>query len=124
MSRAVSDIFRLELDADGTLWQRGREGWHEPVCGVCGDPIRWVLDMASFKQEPSGFVMCHARCVWTKGAFDRERDAAPGLDTAEKRDPLSDALVAVFEAIAEREGKSVEQVVEDFFYGYVEGETS
>lgn len=71
------ETFRLEFDDDGTLWQRGREGWREPVCGVCDDPIRWVLDMASFKHEADGFVMCHARCVWTKEAFDTEREAAP-----------------------------------------------
>lgn len=34
-------------------------------------------------------------------------------------DPLHNALVAIFEAIAEREEKSVEQVVEEFFSGYV-----
>ncbi len=74
--------FRLEFDDDGTLHQRGREGWREPVCGVCGDPIRWVLDMASFKDDGgAGFVMCHARCVWTREAFDHERELAPDADS-------------------------------------------
>jgi hypothetical protein len=36
-------------------------------------------------------------------------------------DPLHDALVAIFQAIAEREGKPVECVVEEFFSGYLEG---
>ena len=36
-------------------------------------------------------------------------------------DPLHDALVAIFEAIAEREDKPVTQVIEEFFAGYMEG---
>jgi hypothetical protein len=36
-------------------------------------------------------------------------------------DPLHDALVAIFEAIAEAEDKTVEQVVEEFFSSYMDG---
>lgn len=36
-------------------------------------------------------------------------------------DPLHNALVAIFEAIAEREGKEIAQVVEEFFSSYVTG---
>lgn len=35
-----------------------------------------------------------------------------------KKDPLENALVAIFEAIAEREGKSVDEVVQEFIDGY------
>jgi dimeric dUTPase (all-alpha-NTP-PPase superfamily) len=38
-------------------------------------------------------------------------------------DPLHDALVAIFQAIAEREEKTVEQAVEEFFSGYVTAAT-
>lgn len=36
-------------------------------------------------------------------------------------DPLHDGLVAIFEAIAQREDKPVSEVVEEFFSGYLEG---
>lgn len=59
--------FRLEFDPDGTLRLRGRNGWREPVCPVCHEPIRWVLDVASFANQPdASFAFCHARCVWTR----------------------------------------------------------
>ena len=38
----------------------------------------------------------------------------------EWKDPLQDALVAIFEAIAEREDKTVQECVEEFFSGYME----
>lgn len=36
-------------------------------------------------------------------------------------DPLRDALVAIFEAIAEREDKTIEEVVAEFVEGYERG---
>lgn len=38
-----------------------------------------------------------------------------------EHDPLHDALVAVFEAIAEREDKTIEEVVAEFVEGYERG---
>lgn len=71
--------FRFEFDSDGTLHQRGgREGWAEPTCAVCHEPIRYCLDMFSFTTG-SDHALAHARCVWTKEAFDRERSKAPSL---------------------------------------------
>lgn len=72
-----TDDFRIEFDEDGTLHVRGRNGWREPVCAVCRDPIRYVLDMFSFTTGPD-HELAHARCVWTKEAFEREARLAPG----------------------------------------------
>jgi len=50
----------------------------EPPCAVCGEPIRWCLDMFSFT---TGYrhELAHARCVFTKAAFrDQERQASDG----------------------------------------------
>ena len=75
----MTDSFQVGFDDDGALRQRGRDGWREPVCPECGDPIRWVLDMASFRHDGGrGYVMCHARCVWTPEAFRREARRATG----------------------------------------------
>jgi len=72
------DDFRVGFDDDGTLRQRGRNGWREPVCAKCGEPVRWVLDMASFVHMGDGsYALAHARCAWTKPAFDREKKDAP-----------------------------------------------
>lgn len=68
----MNDPFRLEFDDDGSLHQRGREGWREAVCPVCSEPIRWVLEMMSFTRDETGFALAHARCVWTREAFGRE----------------------------------------------------
>lgn len=46
-----------------------------------------------------------------------ERSAARTEESME-HDPLHDALVAVFEAIAEREDKTIEEVVAEFVEGY------
>ena len=80
MSKTMTwETFRLEFDEDGTLRLRGREGWREPICHSCGEPIKWVLDMASFEPDhEGGHVLCHARCVWTRAGFQRQaRLAAP-----------------------------------------------
>jgi hypothetical protein len=75
---ATWESFRIEFDSDGTLRQRGRDGWQEPVCPDCGEGIRYVLDMASWKQDDTGgFVLCHARCVWTREGFITEAERAP-----------------------------------------------
>lgn len=77
MAEKTWETFRLEFDADDTLHLRGLEGWREPVCGVCRESIRWVLDMASFKSDESGgLVWCHARCVWMPEAFSTEKRRA------------------------------------------------
>jgi hypothetical protein len=50
------------------------EGFFEPKCGVCGENIRWILDMQSFVRAVDGeFVMTHAWCAWTPGAFKRAK---------------------------------------------------
>lgn len=48
-----------------------------------------------------------------------DRDAATTEESM--NDPLHDALVAIFEAIAEREDKTIEEVVADFVEGYERG---
>jgi len=63
------DDFRLEFDDDGTLNLRGRNGWREPICPLCGEPIRWCLDMFSFTTSPHR--LAHAACVWTAEAFEK-----------------------------------------------------
>lgn len=71
------DTFRVEFDDDGTLRQRGRIGWREAKCAECGEPIRWVLDMGSYKHMDDGsFALCHAYCVWLPEAFDKDRAIA------------------------------------------------
>ena len=50
---------------------------------------------------------------------DRYREVAKATEAnTDTHDPLHDALVAIFEAIAEREGKSIEEVVAEFVEGY------
>lgn len=46
------------------------ENFNEAKCSECGKPIRWVLDMFSFKTNGRGtFSLGHARCLWTKNGF-------------------------------------------------------
>ena len=71
----MSEPFHLYFDAAGHLHLAGRKGWREPICPECDEPIRWVLDMASFTSG-SDHVMAHARCVWRKWAFTEERKRA------------------------------------------------
>jgi hypothetical protein len=71
------DDFRLEFDEDGTLRLRGSNGWREAKCVTCGEPIRWVLDMASFVNQRDGsFALAHARCAWLPEAFDDQKKRA------------------------------------------------
>jgi hypothetical protein len=71
------DTFRIEFDDDGTLRQRGTQGWREPVCPECGEGVQYVLDMASWKHmEDGSFAVCHARCVWKRGGFITEAERA------------------------------------------------
>lgn len=73
----MNDPMRFEFDDDGVLHLRGREGWREAVCPKCDDPIRWVLDMASFLTlEDGSYRLAHARCAWIPEAFDAERKKA------------------------------------------------
>jgi hypothetical protein len=72
----MSDPMRFEFNAAGELELNGRD--HEPWeanCAVCGEPIRWVLDMFSFTTHPHR--LAHARCAWTKEAFATQRALAP-----------------------------------------------
>jgi len=72
----TNDPLRFEFDDSGVLHLRGYDGWREPICPVCGRPIAWVLDMFSFT---TGFdyKLAHARCVWKREAFTRQRRLAP-----------------------------------------------
>jgi hypothetical protein len=62
---------------DGTLRLLGRDDWREPICSVCHEPIQYVLDMMSFRNDAPGYSLAHARCVWRRDAFDREKLRAP-----------------------------------------------
>jgi hypothetical protein len=47
----------------------------QPDCAVCGEPIRWCLDMHSYTLG-TPHELAHARCVWRKAAFrEQERQA-------------------------------------------------
>lgn len=63
----------------------------EPVCPICNQPIRWCLDMSSFT---TGYDhrLAHARCVWTREAFDRERELVP-TDERSRRDASAGAAL-------------------------------
>ena len=52
---------------------------------------------------------------------DRPASDAARTEEPMKHDPLHDALVAIFEAIAEREDKTIEEVVAEFVEGYERG---
>jgi len=79
------DPLRFEFWPDGTLHQLGRDDWREPLCSVCLEPIAYVLDMSSFRPDPPGYSLAHARCVWRPEAFDRERELAiANLDRGEE----------------------------------------
>lgn len=67
----MNDPFRFESE-NGHLYMRGTVGRPEdPACVVCGDVIRFVLDMFSFTTGPV-HGLAHARCVWTANAFLHE----------------------------------------------------
>lgn len=68
---------RFEFGADGVLYVHwppapSPDGWREPTCPECGEPIRWVLDMASWTSPPHR--LAHARCLWLPEAFHREAE--------------------------------------------------
>jgi hypothetical protein len=53
------------------------ESWREAICCECGQPIKWVLDMFSFKHnDRGGFDLGHAWCLWTPEGFDRAKAKA------------------------------------------------
>jgi hypothetical protein len=70
-STANWDTFRFQTDDEGHLEIAGRDGWQEPICPICNEPIRWCLDMFSFTTGPR-HRLAHARCVWTAEAFELE----------------------------------------------------
>lgn len=79
----TDDPWRIELtirDGVPRCEVGGDDGWVEPICPACGDPIRWVLDMQSFvRNDHGGLTMTHARCAWTKEGFrTQERLAVEG----------------------------------------------
>lgn len=51
----------------------------------------------------------------------QSEDSSVATTEVEMNDPLHDALVAIFEAIAEREDKSIAEVVAEFVEGYERG---
>jgi hypothetical protein len=74
-SKADWQTFRFNVTTDGVFEIQGREGFFEPICPVCGEVIRWCLDMFSFTTGPD-HRLAHARCVWTQEAFEREWKAS------------------------------------------------
>lgn len=73
----MSDDPDLSFDDEGRLvlsFGLHNASWREAVCCECGEPIRWVLDMFSFKHNDRGsFDLGHAWCLWTPEGFDRAR---------------------------------------------------
>jgi len=65
------ETFRFERRGDELLLM-GRDGWYEPTCPVCGEKIRWCLDMFTFSTGHP-FILCHARCSWQPDAFDNQK---------------------------------------------------
>jgi hypothetical protein len=80
------DEFRIFIDSSQKLCTSGRNGWLEPICPICTTPIAWVLDMMSFNCDEGMFVACHARCVWTPEAFDRERHRGTEIALVESKE--------------------------------------
>jgi hypothetical protein len=72
----IPDPHRFWFEADGTLHHGGRDGWREPICPVCSEPIHYCLDMFSFTIGTNP-TLAHARCVWTKPAFLTQARRAP-----------------------------------------------
>ena len=72
MNLTIDDTGHLRLDVTSE--------WREPICSACGESIQWVLDMMSFAYDHGGYTAQHARCAWTRGAFDRQRALAKELD--------------------------------------------
>lgn len=50
----------------------------EQDCAVCGEPIRWCLDMFSYTTG-NPHRLAHARCVWTPEAFDSQKRLARAI---------------------------------------------
>ena len=47
----------------------------EPLCAICDKPIRWFIDIFTFKPGPDR-RLAHARCVMSKEAIRREERRA------------------------------------------------
>lgn len=69
------DPLRFEFNDEGEFVMSGRENWREAFCAVCGEEIKWSLDMFSFTTGDS-HKLAHAVCVWEPHAFDAEKEAA------------------------------------------------
>jgi hypothetical protein len=71
------DDFDVFLTSDNRLRIQGHKGFVEPICPRCNEPIAWVLDMMSFaRDDMGGFTAHHARCVWSKDGFTKQRKLA------------------------------------------------
>lgn len=68
--------FRFVWTDDGVLHLRGRDGFREPICPECGEPIKWVLDIMSFTTGPD-HRLAHASCLWTAEGIRRVAERAP-----------------------------------------------
>ena len=67
-----SDNDRLILVPDDPM----NSGWWEAKCAECGEPLRWILDMWSFRIAHARVEAVHARCAWTAEAFTNEAKRA------------------------------------------------
>ena len=78
--RDMENPFRIGLvERDGAVRCEisGYDGWTEPICPACNEPIQWVLDMASFSTPRNGvYTLMHARCAWTPEAFRKQERAS------------------------------------------------
>jgi hypothetical protein len=64
-----------ELELSEDLAERDSDEEWFAVCPICKVHIAWCLDMFSFTTGPN-HRLAHARCVWTKEAFDVEKKRA------------------------------------------------
>lgn len=85
MTRRVAEqVGMLIRNDDGSVaWAPWDRLPQEAVCPKCEQPIRWALDMFSFTtgfDEAHPFTLAHARCLWTREAFDRQAASAPSND--------------------------------------------
>lgn len=78
---------RFEFDAEGHLtvsFGLYNEDWREAICCECGEPIRWVLDMFSFRHNSrGGYDLGHASCLWTPEGFKKPKRRAKERATSD-----------------------------------------
>lgn len=85
-----------------------------------GKPWRWRI-LYVHRSRFGGFrelVLGPIGFVWK---LDIDKAARIAIHGDDRHDELQRGLVAAFEAIASYEEKPVEQVIEEFFSGYLEG---